>query len=62
MVVDYADRIDTAGNTILSDVREVACITLPHLSERILLEGFPVADVRIPGTLQVILFDEPLDS
>ena len=43
-------------------MRKVACISLPHASESVLLKGFPVAHVQVARRLQVIAAYETLDG
>lgn len=49
VIVDDTDSIDPVWFSALCDVREIACIGLPHLTKGVLFEGLAVMQTGITG-------------
>ena len=62
MVVNQHNGINTADAAILDDVGKIAGIRLPHATESVFLEGFPVTHIGISGTFEVVMLYESLDG
>ena len=62
MVVNDHDAVDASCLPVLCDVRKIAGISLPDLSECIFLVRFAVAEIRVSGGFEVIVADKALDA
>lgn len=62
MVINDHDAAAPSALAVLSDIREITGICLPHLSERILFKSFSVTHVWIACGFEVMLFYKTLDS
>ena len=61
MVVNDHDAVNAPAFSVFRDVRQVACVRLPHFPECIFLKSLPVFHVGIPGGFQVMVPDKTLD-
>ena len=61
MVVNDHDAVNAPAFSVFCDVRQVACVRLPHFPECIFLKSLPVFHVGIPGGFQVMVPDKTLD-
>ena len=62
MVINDAHGVDAAGFSVFCYIGEIAAVSLPHFSEGIFFESFPILHVRIAGSLQVVVADDALDG
>ena len=61
MIVNDHDAVNAPAFSVFCDVRQVACVRLPHFPECIFLKSLPVFHVGIPGGFQVMVPDKTLD-
>ena len=62
MVVNDHDTVDASCPPVLCDVRKIAGISLPDLSEFIFLVCFTIAEVGISGSFEIIVSYKALDA
>ena len=62
VVINDAYGVNTMAPAVFCDVREKACIRLPHFSKGILFKSLTVFQAWVSCPLKVVMFDEPLDS
>ena len=62
MIINDHEAIGASGLAVFGDIRQVASISLPHLTEGIFFKGFAIFEVRISSSFEIVFTDKTLNG